>query len=98
MVEVFTEAMFVENVNSRFRVQNADPPLEIELIEVTSLSSSPTNVQFSILFEGPLQVFLPQQIYRLDHDRLGELDLFLVPIARDDKGFRYEAVFNRMVE
>jgi hypothetical protein len=36
---------------------------------------------------------LPQRIYRLEHDELGALDLFLVPIGRDDSGVRYEAVF-----
>jgi len=32
---------------------------------------------------------LPQRIYRVEHERLGAIDLFLVPIASD----RYEAVF-----
>jgi hypothetical protein len=32
------------------------------------------------------------------HDKLGEFDLFLVPVAKNENGFQYEAVFNRMVE
>jgi hypothetical protein len=35
-------------------------------------------------------------MYRMEHDVLGALDLFLVPIARDEDGFQYEAVFNRL--
>lgn len=50
--------------------------------------------RFSILFEGPGSLRLPQSIYRLQHDSMGEFEIFLVPISGDDKGFRYEAVFN----
>jgi hypothetical protein len=28
------------------------------------------------------------------HEIIGEFDIFLVPISGDEKGFRYEAVFN----
>ncbi|MDX6508976.1 MAG: hypothetical protein QOG81_728, partial [Gaiellaceae bacterium] len=36
---------------------------------------------------------LPQQIYRFDHDELGTLEIFIVPIGTDEGGVRYEAVF-----
>jgi hypothetical protein len=36
---------------------------------------------------------LPQRIYQLHHQRLGALDIFLVPIKRDANGTTYEAVF-----
>jgi hypothetical protein len=36
---------------------------------------------------------LPQRIYRLEHAELDTLELFLVPIAQDASGTRYEAVF-----
>jgi hypothetical protein len=29
-------------------------------------------------------------------DEIGAFELFIVPIRRDDQGFSYEAVFNRM--
>jgi hypothetical protein len=29
------------------------------------------------------------------HDAFGEIELFIVPIARTSDGFLYEAVFNR---
>jgi len=40
---------------------------------------------------------LPQGIYGLSHERMGDFDLFLVPISREELGFRYEAVFNFQV-
>ena len=48
---------------------------------------------FSIVFQGPGDVVLPQRIYRVRHDVIGTFDLFLVPIGRDAAGMRYEAVF-----
>jgi hypothetical protein len=50
-------------------------------------------LQFSLVFRGPLTPALPQRAYRLTHADLGELELFLVPIARDGDGMRYEAAF-----
>jgi hypothetical protein len=49
---------------------------------------------FSLVFTGPSEPLLPQRIYRMLHDGLGEFDIFLVPIGRDDSSVRYEAVFN----
>ena len=49
-------------------------------------------------FQGPAEVFLPQHIYSLAHEQMGDFDLFLVPIARDERGFRYESVFNYRIK
>jgi hypothetical protein len=49
---------------------------------------------FSLIFLGPGEFVLPQQIYALRHDALGELEIFLVPVGRDAEGVRYQAVFN----
>jgi len=32
----------------------------------------------------------------LQHERMGTIDLFLVPIGKDESGFQYESVFNRV--
>ena len=47
--------------------------------------------QFSLVFRG--QADLPQGTYRLTNPDLGDLDVFLVPIARDGDLTRYEAAF-----
>jgi hypothetical protein len=48
---------------------------------------------FSLHFVGPRQPTLAQRLYTLQHATLGELLLFLVPIAEDADGRTYEAVF-----
>jgi hypothetical protein len=47
---------------------------------------------FRLIFSGPADPVLPQAIYPF---RSGEeaVEIFIVPIARDDKATRYEAVF-----
>lgn len=49
---------------------------------------------FSLLFLARTADHLPQGTYPVAHDRLGRLDVFLVPIGRDPDGLLLEAVFN----
>jgi hypothetical protein len=97
-VSLLTVSHFRPHVGSRFRLQ-ADDVLDVGLLEVDDLggrsggSPEGPRAPFSLVFLGPRDPVLPQRIYRLEHEELGTLDLFLVPIGRDDAGVRYEAVF-----
>lgn len=98
MIENLTKEMFAESLNTKFRVQpEGSDAIEIELAELNEGVSTPTQEQFALLFRGPHNSFLPQMIYHLEHEKLGEFDLFLVPVGRDQNGFQYEAVFNRFL-
>ena len=95
MAENSTKEAFSENLNTRFRVPlGSDNAAELELIEVTEILSSPGQEQFSLLFRGPMEYFFPQSIYHIEHEKLGEMDIFIVPVGKSKDGFRYEAVFN----
>ena len=48
---------------------------------------------FSLEFRGPQAPVLPQRICRLEHPGLGVLEIFLVPLGREEGAVRYEAVF-----
>jgi hypothetical protein len=50
--------------------------------------------RFSTVFAGPADSFLPQAMYQLSHTEMGDFDVFLVPFSGDQRGYRYEAVFN----
>lgn len=102
MLESFTVETFTRHLGERFRVDaGQSEPLEIELIQVTSLGrESAENADgrgsrssFSILFRGPGGIPLPQRIYQIEHDEMGTFVLFLVPVGPDQAGQRYEAVF-----
>jgi hypothetical protein len=72
-------------------------PLELRLAECDALGEPVTaggRRPFSLLFTGPREPILRQAIHRLDHPELGAVELFLVPLAPDGAGARYEAVFN----
>ena len=49
---------------------------------------------FTLLFLGADPRILPQKLYRLGHDAMGEVTIFLVPVGQDARGVRYQAVFN----
>ena len=97
MSATLTEQEFSKHLNTRFRLA-AEDTIELELTEVKGYLSQAHEQagmeRFSALFHGPADRKLPQRVYTLQHAAMGEFDLFLVPIGKDERGFRYEAVFN----
>ena len=88
---------FAAQLNTKFRVQDNDGnAVDLVLSDVSELKTSPKQEQFSIVFRGPLEVFLGQGGRQFEHDQMGHFGLFIVPIGKDDNGFSYEAVFNRL--
>ena len=101
-----TLAQFSGLVGGRFRVRDAaGGPVEVELIRATALGPPPSPgpggadgrgraEPFALVFRGPEAPLLPQRIYRFEHADLGTPEIFIVPIGPDERGHRYEAVFN----
>jgi hypothetical protein len=48
---------------------------------------------FSLFFIGPKSFRLNQHTYHLTHDSLEPMDIFIVPVGEESRGFIYEAVF-----
>ena len=103
MLENFTQATFANHVGEKFRINlESSDPLELELINVTDLASGEAardpkpgrQEPFSLLFCGPAQPLLPQQIYPFEHSVIGKFEMFIVPIGPNQDGMLYEAVFN----
>lgn len=90
-LETITAGEFAALRGDRFRIAPDDaPPFDAELVEVTEIPREPGGrAPFSLVFQGGPSPPLPQRIYRVEHDELGAIEIFLVPIAAD----RYEAVF-----
>lgn len=90
-----TLATFEPLVGDRFAVDATTPAaLEVVLESATTAGEWPDGRDpFSLIFLGPDEPLLPQAIYALRHAHLGVLEIFLVPIARDADGVRYEAIF-----
>jgi hypothetical protein len=97
MLQDLTPATFEEHLGSHFRIHAGEQrSVEAELYQVARHEEhdGPRRQPFSIYLRGPRDFVLPQQIYRMEHDRLGALEIFLVPVGPDGKGMCYEAVFN----
>ncbi len=101
MLDSLNQAQFSECLGSKFQLHlDSKAPLELELIEskILSAPSKQGNRKvrkepFSLLFRCSEGTYLPQRIYKLEHATLGTLDLFIVPVARDEEGMYYEAIF-----
>jgi hypothetical protein len=99
MSESLTAETFRPHLESEFRaVSDAGDPAVLVLTGVTALGvqpEAPRTEPFTLDFTGPTAPVLEQRIHRLEHDELGSLEIFLVPIGFDpDRRVRYEAVFN----
>jgi hypothetical protein len=83
---------FAGRIGEEFRIGD----VRTTLVSATQVGDRPGPTgrkPFALEFAGPPGSVLPQSIYRLDHAELGALDIFLVPVASDAEGVRYEAVF-----
>ena len=101
-LDSITYENFKELLHSKFQVQGSAGSVELELIEANGKPAEAVKTQlpvgnFSLLFAGPTNSFLPQQTYQFTHEKLGTFDLFIVPIGKDQNGYRYQAIFNRSV-
>src|SRR5262245_19117407 len=87
---------FAAHLNTRFKVQiSGGDPISLELTEVKELPAPPGYDAFALVFRGPANTRLAQQIHPFEHDGLGTLNIFLTAIAGDSESLFYEAVFNR---
>jgi hypothetical protein len=89
---------YLPHVGSPFAIRNPDGVgITLTLQAARDVGSTATQEQFALLFQGPAAYPLAQATYELTHAALGEHVLFLVPVERNADGFRYQAVFNRLI-
>lgn len=90
-LETFTPA-----VGETFKVGGeGGATIDLLLVEATSKDAGPhaPRPPFSLLFQGPADPLLPQATYRFEHGSLGVMEIFIVPLGRDEYGATYEAFF-----
>ena len=87
-----TAADFAEGEDYAVGAQGEGVTLRLDRVEAVPGAPRPSG-GFRLEFVGPGDPVLPQAIYPLVRD--GETrEIFIVPVARDAKGVRYEAIFN----
>jgi len=89
---------FAGCVGSGFDIDMGESSLSLTLSEARPLPESGfagvRRSPFSLMFRSGSQVVLPQKLYRLKNATLGQMEIFLVPVARDKAGIVYQAIFN----
>ena len=89
---------FAAAVNSGFDVRSGDEaPVKFTLLECNIQVDTDVQECYSLVFRGPSDQPAVQGLYLLENDELGKLQLFLVPIKRDDQGLYFEAVMNHLL-
>lgn len=66
----------------------------VEALPLPNAGPDGQRAPFSLVFHNDSALLFPQQTYRMQHPRLGGVDISLVPVAQDKSGFLYQAVFN----
>lgn len=96
-MDILTLEHFAPRLNETF-VSVSDGNAPFTLVEARPLPASSLlgmlRSPFSLLFRNSAAIVFNQKIFQLQHDAFGEVGIFLVPVARDNHGFLYQAVFN----
>ena len=93
-----TIAMFTNRVGDKFRVRiDEEKILEVRLIEATPLPVATNRDDlpirkdpFSLVLKGSAEHPLQQRMYTVEHEALGSVGMFVVPIGFGE----YEVIFN----
>lgn len=88
---------FAGCMNETFKASLGDGFVDFTLVEATPLPQRRPGAPrepFQLLFLNSSPVLFPQQIYQMRHPRVGEVGVFITPIAQNRDGFIYQAVFN----
>jgi hypothetical protein len=97
VIQDLTLETFTPLVGERFRIHATEQrSIDVELVEASALgatTATPRRQPFSLVFRAAGGELVPQRIYRVEHEQMGALDIFLVPIGPDGRGMRYEAIF-----
>lgn len=87
---------FAAHLGSIFRIEGDDQTF----LPVTLVEASPAKYPgehrepFTLVFRSASDQVLPQHLYAIDHDVIGRLEIFLVPLRRVEAGVEYAATFN----
>jgi len=89
---------FAPFLNQTFSVGVGASTVEMTLVQATK--GKPQHYEglrkepFSLIFKCASPVILPQKMYAFQKPGFGSMDIFIVPVGRENDGVVYQAVFN----
>ncbi|BFI95148.1 MAG: hypothetical protein RSP_06580 [Rhodanobacter sp.] len=97
-MQILTLEHFAGHLNQAFTVDLGHGKSPFVLVEARPLPVPPVNgmirAPFSLLFHHASAILFPQRIYQMESPGIGDFGIFLVPVARNQDGFIYQAIFN----
>ncbi|HET9837489.1 MAG TPA: hypothetical protein VFR84_04580 [Candidatus Angelobacter sp.] len=89
--------IFRQQLHTKFKVAiEGGESLALELAAVEEPPHAPGMELFSLQFTGPFTPRLVQRTHRLEHEKLGEFEILITPIAAEPgEGTKYESIFHR---
>ncbi len=89
-------ATYIPLVGSTFTIHRPNTTsVPVKLISATRLRSE-VGESFSLIFRGDGNAKLEQETYTIEHGKLGQFPLFVVPVGPARKGQALEVVVNRI--
>jgi hypothetical protein len=90
---------FSKHLNTKFQIYRTDDEIfEAELVGVYELRNDDVLQTFAVEFLLSNEFGVEQKIYKIEHPELGTMELFIVPVGKNESGIRFEAIFNRVVQ
>lgn len=98
MLEPVTVESFEPHVGTSFWAEFPNgAKVELRLVRTARVMESEAarldRQPFSLFFIGPKSFLLRQHTYRVSHEVLDPLEVFLVPVGQNEEIYEYEAVF-----
>lgn len=94
MIAELTKQHFDSLVGEIFHVERPEGAIGLRLVTAKALGAAMRDGgAFSLDFMGPAAPRLDQATYRMRHEGLGEIDIFIVPVGKGPEGIGYEAIF-----
>jgi hypothetical protein len=94
-----SKAEFAGQLDSAFTARRDDgEPFALRLADLEEAQSTPRVESFALRFHAPESAPAQQGLYHLDNHALGSMDVFLVPVARENGSLVLEAVFTRFID
>ena len=104
-IPLLSKATFAPLLNTSFQIlPERKEKVRVKLVEVQDLlpaahrqlADRTGKECFSLIFRPSSYPRLKQKTYRLQHDKLGDFDLFIVPVKTEKHGMIYEAIINHV--
>lgn len=102
--DILTKDAFTPHLNSNFRIRDGFSTVNARLVNVTDVKATakkPSAIKgreaFSLMFQSSKRTKeLRDNVYKIEHAKLGTFSMFLVAVGRDEKVRNYEAIISRL--